>query len=342
MKKEKGSALPVFLLLLVLAFIGGVSYYKFMVYDKKDNKPKENNTVVDNGNANNNKEENNNNNNENNNNSNNNDKNDTKVPISKELEEKIKKEVKEQKIPYTYIVTDKTSYAKVYEKYVLKNVFEKLEKDGVEDYKYNEVDTEGVNIIDYIYLNFGFTKDQLTNVYKNENIYEENFSGGSWPPSIYKGETVRNKLKEMYNYDLNYTSTQHVNLYNFCGTKHFIYEKELDVFIKKDDGGCTCGWSNDRTIIDSSYKDNIYTIKYIDTVYTWVEGINDGCSVVNNKGKETTIQCFRKECGEGTDKLDDDLTNYSLSHKDELPQYEISFKINSDNTYEFVNIKKVN
>ena len=39
---------------------------------------------------------------------------------------------------------------------------------------------------------------------------------------------------------------------------------------------------------------------------------------------------------------DKELNDYSLAHKDELPQYEVSFKIDDDNTYEFLNLKKVN
>ena len=282
-KNNKGvKALLITLILLVLALLL-LFGYKFFILDNKDNNSN-NHNVVDNNNN-----------------------NEQEVTISKELEEKIAKDLKE--IPYSSIIKNGVSYSKLYEEYVLSNVFKELK--DTEDFKCNGDNINANDIVEEIYIRCGYTKDQIKNVYNNKKFYEN--MGGAWYPTLYKASTIINKVKELYNYNLSYTSSKYEYFEDLPHplTYSFIYEKELDVFVVNGPGGTVCGWSDNIVILDSKFADGIYTVKYIDTRYTWSD-VGLGCNVINKDNKETKISCFRKECGENVETLDDDLNNYPL------------------------------
>lgn len=121
----------------------------------------------------------------------------------------------------------------------------------------------------------------------------------------YNGKEVVDKVKELYNYDLkletkDYGGCQVVSLNNVCDGRN--YDKTIDKFIAYNSGGVAL--KTTAIIIDEKETNNIYTVKY----------------------------AISELWPDDEDTKENDYTN--------LPQYEVSFKIDG-NSYEFVDIKAV-
>ena len=257
-QKSGNNGFAKFLVIILILFVCGISYYKFFMYDK-DNSNKKDNNVVDNGNNN----------------------NENKTAISKEFEEKVKYQV--LNIPFEELLDKKYNYKYLYESHVIYEVLEKIT--GEEDSNKPEV-------------------------------------------KYYKSADIISKVKEVFNYDLKFDRKEYGGCSAYNRNNHcFVMEYDNNTSKLVTYPGSAVAGESEAKIVDSSYENNIYKVKYLLVNYDMTELCYDktkditDCQVVDiNKQKE----------------------EYYNSHKDELSQYEVSFKINSDNTYEFVNVKKVN
>ena len=153
--------------------------------------------------------------------------------------------------------------------------------------------------------------------------------------NCYKGEEIIKKVKELFNYNLTlkekeYGGCQVHSLANFCDTMYYDSKNAKLVVINGDGTAGTVI----NTILDTTFNNNLYKIKYANASYE-----------LSNVLKEDDTNCnkaFDKDGKEHTLCSDKELNDYTLSHKDDFSQYEVSFKINSDDTYEFKDIKKIN
>ena len=232
--------------------------------------------------------------------------------ISKNLEEKIQSEIINQKskdyIPYTNILIDKISYNDLYKLYVFSSVIDSLEK----------TESNG---------NFGLTKEELNKTH-NE-LWNDVFDYGM--SFSISGENVRNEISKKFNgYVLNFDKSIAFNLRNIYVRKdgklrditNCVYEKDIDKYIVSVGGGGVQP-EYEIKILDSKFNNSVYTVKYSFKEWSCGFGPEGRCSYTNKNG-----------IGNNFNITDDVLLN--------LPQYEISFKINEDNTYEFKDIKKIN
>lgn len=209
-------------------------------------------------------------------------------------------------LPITVIANGHYDYKYIFESHAIYTVLDKLSHEN--NLSKNEWDITRFNYDELYVYNGGRDESQV---------------------EYYKGKDVIEKIKEIFNYNIkleskSYGGCQVHTVSNNCIVME--YDEKIDKLVVAQSGGTAGKVIN--TIINSSYANNIYKINYVNHEYS---PAGNGCyEIVDNNDKINTL-CSDKE-----------LNDYSLAHKDELPQYEVSFKINDDNTYEFLNLKKVN
>lgn len=305
--------LLVILILLVLCLIG-LTCYKMFIYDKK-NDNKQNSNVVeekeDNKPDNNIVEE----------------KNNDNLKLSAELEEKIK---------------DNFEFAD-YVKILNSNKVPSKE----EVYYYTIKKIEGCDPMECK------GKYDYNKMKEYENVFNEKYShefDGQTLYAVYNMEDIEDSVRELYgsNVKLNFENKEVVSISNMYPTK-VLYVKDINKFGVYIGGGgmVSDGVDHLKLIVDTTLKDNIYSINYIDTKYrAYLSELSDDkyCYIVGKNNNKINNECYATEENwtSKKDEIDNKIKSYSLSHKDELPQYEVSFKINTDNTYEFNDIKKIN
>ena len=336
-KNNSGVKVLLIILIVLAVAILGLLSYKIFVVDKKNYNKKDNN-VIENNNSNGNDnivETNDDNKTVENSNQDTpiiNDENENTVENKNlTIDEKIKKEV--LMLPLNKII-DKKSYKDIYEGNVIYNAIKKLKSSGHAEYGKDvpKKDKNGKEYPNYsdkteytILKQFGLTVEEIEKA--NINLMEGNL-GGQINFDMYDANEVVDKVKELYDYDLKFNESK-----NYGGeifTDYFgatiLYDSGINKFIFQSGGGVPI--TGNGTIIDSKHENEYYKIDIVYTAYSI------GCTVMDKNNNEKEISCEEASA----DKRD----AYALSHKDELPQYEVSYKINSDNTYEFMNIKKVN
>ena len=202
------------------------------------------------------------------------------------------------------------------------------------DYKYiYEADAISTALSKLSYENKLSKEEWDITKFDYDELYVHNGGRDETAVKYYKGEDFVNKVKELYGYNLQlenggYGGCQILGLANNC--IYMAYDKIIDKLYLAFGGG-TAG-TVISTIVDSSLDNGIYKIKYVNTSYAAAGKINGSiCYQIVDKNDKEHILCSDKE-----------LNDYNLSHKNELSQYEVSFKINDDSTYEFLNIKKEN
>ena len=308
-KNNRGvKALLVVLIILVLCLIG-LTCYKMFVYDKKDNKNNKDNTPVEE--KENNKEE----------NTPAEEKENGTSSISKELENKIKDNF--MNAPYVEILNSNKDISK-------------------EMVLYYTITTIGsCNPMEC----YGEYKNQNSEYYKlydkNYDMLNEKYStkfDGQTLKAIYNSEIINKSARELYGKTITFANEEIVKVSKMYPT-NVIYVKSNDLFAVYGGGGgmISDGTFSVKTIVNTGFKNNIYTIRFVETLYrAYIDENNSTdtyCYIIDKNNQKTKIECY-----------DDDknkINDYSLSHKDELPQYEVSFKIDG-NSYEFIDIKKVN
>lgn len=166
------------------------------------------------------------------------------------------------------------------------------------------------------------------------------------PNATVKGDVVRSAAKELYNYELTYDKDTDIpfNKLTFNGEANIYakYNKEKDEYsVEKQ--GVTGTVLNVNTIINAKYNNGVYTVTFVDGIYNYVRSAKNDCSVVNKSGDNISMKCFSTDTEPVVDirTLNEMANEYVRNHKDELPQYEITFKIDGNN-YSFDNIKKIN
>ena len=152
---------------------------------------------------------------------------------------------------------------------------------------------------------------------------------------IYDAGEVLKTIKKVYK-DVELRDKEMIDLHDFSIGK-FIYLKDINKIIYYTGGGGVTGWPiSIKEILDTSFSNNIYKIKYIDGEMS--HSTTDlSCYMIDNNNNKRNINCNLMTKDGSTEREE-----YVDSHKDEFPQYEVSFKINSDNTYEFIDVVKVN
>ena len=297
--------LLIILIILVLCLIGLICY-KMFIYDKKNDNKKDNN-VVENNNKNDNKKE-------------------ETLKLSAELEKKIKDNF--EFADYVKILNSNKvpSKEEVYY-YTIKKIAgcNPTKCDGEYDY------------------------DKMK---EYENIFEEKYSYefvGQTLYAVYNMENIENSIRELYgsNVKLNFENKEVVSISNMYPTK-VLYVKDINKFAVYSGGGGMVSDGVDRLklIIDTSFNGNVYSIKYIDTNYrAYLSELSDDkyCYIVGKDNNKINNECYATEenWSNKNDEINSKIKGYALEHKDELPQYEVSFKIDG-NTYEFNDIKKIN
>lgn len=266
------------------------------------------------------------------------------------VEEKIKSEIINQnKYQYSVLIENNLTYDELYELYVLKEVFGSFDNcrsadfDMIGDVSTGCESNDDLCLARNVAKAYGFSDDDISKMHFDLWGY---IGGRCY--TFFRGSTIRNKAKEMFNYNLSQSDTKLFKLSKLGGilpsSTISVYEKDLDIYFVNDGGGGGTGMSiYNRIILNTNLKDNIYKVTYTETFYHWLPG-SDYVSYINKDGKSIDLSCTENILGDnGCDyeKLYMLFNEHDLSDAENLSQYEISFKIVGD-LYEFVDIKEVN
>ena len=313
-KKNNGGNVLLIILIILVTLLIALLCYKMFVYDKK-NDNKETKNVVDN----------------------------KKIEENDKIEEALLKSI------------ETTFYNGRYVDILNSN--KKVDKEILLEYAIKEIGGCGSVSCSGKY-NFDYYKKHVTPYY--DELDKKYFSDdskisflGQEVYALYSIDDVKQSLKVLYGSNAKMPSFKNeeiIKINRMFPTRVMYLENINKFMVAIGGGGMTGGYIyDDKRILDTQYKNSIYMIRFLETTYQYDtdeqnEYLEKYCYVIDKNNKKKEIECLAYYDGENFDydKTMDNINSYSLSHKDELPQYEISFKVNSDNTYEFVDIKKVN
>ena len=258
-------------------------------------------------------EVNNNNSNENNTNNDNQENNTINATISDELEKEIKKIVLD--FPYAEIACNKDDIYERILNYGVKNTYgccytvcaseEKTDKCKKYIKEYEEYD-------------------------KNKEFYSETQAMG-----IYDADDVLNTIKKAYN-SFSFVDKKKVNINEI---DRAIYLKDINRVVDYvGNGGILMPAITLKEVVDTSIENDTYKVQFVESSLEPSDEVSDvlKCNVATKNGTELIEDCRSLYSNENVAKRKE----YVLNNKDKLPLYEVSFKINDKNTYEFINVVK--
>ncbi len=263
--------------------------------------------------------------------------------VEKELtnEEKIEiinLQIKE--FPYTKIITDNISHDELFTSVAINKALYEIKGNDPSNSDWTDISDE-VETIKKLAEALGLTKNEVSKI--DIELWKKIY-GGSTSYTIYNKTDVVDAVKKIYKnykYNLNLNESKYMNL----NGSDIIYDKNIDKLIYHQGGVTYNSTISPVIVLDTSFENNVYKMNFIKTIYKFSSDDMEGdyCYVVDTNGEHNNIDCFSTSSepvgsGETLEKM---ATDYAMSHKDDLPQYEISFKIDG-NSYEFVEIKKLN
>ena len=259
------------------------------------------------------------------------------IPVDK-FKEEIDMQIKN--IAYTRIVNEKISHDKLFLETVLNSAIYNVEGTDIGEVDILSEEDEVVTI-KKIATALGLTESEVEDI--DIEIWK-NIYGGSTGYTIYDRKDIENYIEETYKnykYNLNLNSSKYIEL----SAGGMIYDKNIDKFIYHVSGTTFSPLIKPIIVLNKSFVDKVYKIVFIQTSFKFAEDDveDDYCYVIDKDEEHKKIDCFstfEEPVGSG-ETLEQMAKDYVLNHKSDLPQYEISFKLNSDK-YEFIDIKKLN
>lgn len=250
---------------------------------------------------------------------------------SNESNESITEKIDSQfeDISYTSIITNNISHDEMIMQEILKHT-KGIEVSGGEFADIIEMEES----IKKLGQELGLSKSEIDKI---DIVLWEKLMGGSTDYTIYSRKDLLNSVDKLYSgykHNINFDDSMCINMTTgvVCYDKNIeklIYHKNISLIQNSN-------IMLPKIVLNKVMNDDIYKISFMQTYYKFEKDENeDYCYIVDKDNYRLRVDCI--------DNVDDLTTieKYEKLHEDEMPQYEISFKI-IDNSYEFIDIKRIN
>ncbi|MBQ6013918.1 MAG: hypothetical protein IJK66_02675 [Bacilli bacterium] len=180
----------------------------------------------------------------------------------------------------------------------------------------------------------GFSKEQIDRI--DITLWERMIKEGT-DFTIYDKKDVTDTIAKLYNgykHNLNFDNSICIDM----SVGIACYDKNIEklIYHKSVDLTQNSSIMLPKIILNKEINNDVYKISFMQTYYKFEEDENeDYCYIVDKDNYRLSVDCI--------DEVNDLTTieKYEKLHEDEMPKYEVSFKIN-DNSYEFIDVKRIN
>jgi len=190
-------------------------------------------------------------------------------------------------------------------------------------------------LVKCIAKSLNLTDEQINKI--NTSIWE-NSLGGSTQYEMVSPEIVSTIIENKLGLTNQFAESFYKNIGFSCGSKGFIYDKEINMLFSHEEGGCALGL-NYVININSGYKENdIYKINFTEGVFDPTEPTDEKPITFDLYSRSNTTTIL--ESGISNNKSEDEMKALVDKYKSSLDNYEITFK-KVGNNYQFVSLEYI-